>query len=204
MGIDAIKKEAARLNLELMKSTPDEGSPIVRWGCTCSECGTKVMTHFKTMTDPSRVVAAIESKGWEFWQNQPVCPTCVNKAKQEKKMTNTPKNDVIANLKLQRKVFDLLNEHFSETSRTYSNGWSDKKIAEAAQTSEVFVAKLRNEAYAELAEDPMVTAIRNEITDLEKHSKTVEDMLLNEMTKISEKVSGLSKRLDMLSMKKTV
>lgn len=119
-------------------------------------------------------------------------------------MTTPSKIEAVANPKLQRKVYALLDDHFDEDRRLYKAGWSDKKIAETAETSEQYVASVRRGAYGELAEDPMVTAIRNEIDALDKHAKSMTDTLLNEMAKVEQKITALNTRLDGLAMKKVV
>lgn len=197
-SIRVMQEEAEKFGITLTNIAPSTG----RWSCKCVACGDEHITRFKPMTDIARVKAAIEQEGWAFPRNKPVCPTCIAAAKKVRQMGNTTKIETVVNPKLQRKVYALLDDHFNETTKLYVNGWSDKKIAEAAETSEQFVASVREEAYGKLAEDPAITAIRNEIADLEAARVKLGDDLLAKVTEIGEKVTALHKRLDSFAMKK--
>lgn len=197
-SIRVMQEEAEKFGITLTNIAPSTG----RWSCKCVACGDEHITRFKPMTDIARVKAAIEQEGWAFPRNKPVCPTCIAAAKKARQMSNVTTKIETANPKLQRKVFALLDDHFNEMTGFYEAGWSDKKVAETAQTSEQYVANLRNGAYRALAEDPAITAIRNEISDLENRSKALTDALMTTVDEIEKKIAALNVRLDSFAMKK--
>lgn len=202
MGVTSMRAEANKIGFQL-KSVDTGNSTIARWACTCSKCGIEHVTSHKAFnTTPELLSKTIQSQGWEYQRRQLVCPTCIAKAKEEKKMSNVTTKIEAANPKLQRKVFALLDDHFNETTGFYEVGWSDKKIAESAQTSEQYVANLRKGAYRDLAEDPAITALRGEIADLEARSKTLTDALMTTVDEIEKKIAALNTRLDGYAMKK--
>lgn len=169
-----------------------------RWSCTCASCGKERSWGWENNTSPRFMVQNINRAGWSHDSKRgPICDDCTKEA--STRMSN--KIDSI-NPKLQRKVFSLLDDHFDEDKRLYRAGWSDKKIAEAAETSEQFVATLRRGAYGELAEDPAVSALKGEIALLEQTAKQIEDELLNRMTELSQQITALHTRLDTYAMKR--
>jgi phosphoserine phosphatase len=67
---------------------------------------------------------------------------------------------------IMRRVITLLNDHFDMDKRLYRSGWSDELIAKTAETSPEFVVTFRRSAYGELAEDPMISKLRDDVAAL--------------------------------------
>lgn len=65
--------------------------------------------------------------------------------------------------KIARLIYASLDEHFDEVRRLYRSGWSDERIAKEIETSPVIVSRIRAAAYGELAEDPKITALRDDL-----------------------------------------
>ena len=203
MSNHAIREQAAALGFTLkrIQPGPQGGRPATRWSCTCSKCGHEGTFAWAVNTSPAYMVQNIEQAGWFHSRRQRICPNCIEEAKEARKMN---KIEPVSNPKLQRKVFALLDDHFDEDRKLYKAGWSDKKVAEAADTSEQFVINVRRGAYGELAEDPAVTAIRAEIDELRREAHSMSDELLDRMGKIEDKITQLHTRLDGYAMKKVV
>lgn len=176
------------------------GRPATRWACKCAKCDTERVWGWEPGTSPEFMIQNSARNGWSHDKRGPICDKCNDAEKQEKKVSKIEP----MNPKLQRKVFALLDDHFDEDKRLYRSGWSDKKIAEAADTSEQFVISLRKGAYGELAEDPAITALRGEIAALSQEAKTVADELMDRMGKIEEKITQLHSRLNTYELKKVV
>ena len=65
--------------------------------------------------------------------------------------------------KIARSIHAKLEELFNDKTRRYASGWSDERIAKEINTSPDLVARIRKEAYGELAEDPMVATLKDDI-----------------------------------------
>lgn len=198
--VQTMRDEATALGFYPKRiSTGGPGRPAKRWACKCSVCSSEATFGWSSYIPPDMMAKNAQQAGWGYRHKKLVCPTCIS-AEKDERMSN--KIDTVANPKLQRKVFNLLDEHFNEETRLYDAGWSDKKVAEAAQTSEQYVISLRKGAYADLAEDPAITALRGEVADLENKSKTLTDALMTTVDEIEKKIAALNTRLDTYAMKK--
>lgn len=97
--------------------------------------------------------------------------------------------------KLMRKVYNLLDDHFNETTRLYDEGWNDAKIAEAVELSEVAIAKIRVAAYGELADDPKLVALRSEIVALRAQltadTAALRDLYNEQLKKLEARVQAI-------------
>lgn len=176
------------------------GRPATRWACRCAKCGTERVWGWEPGTSPEFMVQNSSRNGWTHDKRGPICDSCSDDEKQERRVSKIEP----MNPKLQRKVFALLDDHFDEERRLYRSGWSDKKVAEAADTSEQFVISLRRGGYGELAEDPAISALKGEIALLSQEAKTVADELMDRMGKIEEKITQLHGRLNTYELKKVV
>lgn len=65
------------------------------------------------------------------------------------------------NMKLVRQVMNLLDEHFDEKICRYKTGWGDEKVAKDVGIHVGQVAKIRADAYGELADDPIIMKLRD-------------------------------------------
>lgn len=60
-------------------------------------------------------------------------------------------------------VFQSLDAHFDAQKRLYTGGFSDAKVAKQCGTTEDVVAWLRRETFGDLAEDPRVSNLRDDV-----------------------------------------
>jgi hypothetical protein len=126
------------------------------WFVTCG-CGSTQGFGLATNTPSNKVISIVRSQGWAIAKKKtPICPAC-QKGNHEVASPTGP------DPKLARKIFAALDDHFDEKRRLYSPGWTDAKIAEALSVSLAIVTSIRKSAYGELAEDPHITAFKDEI-----------------------------------------
>lgn len=76
-----------------------------------------------------------------------------------------PSPNALPDFKRQRKLFELLDAHFSNGQ--YLAGYDDKRIAAETGFAPEYVAKARIDAFGELRQDPEIDKIKSDLTDLE-------------------------------------
>ena len=127
------------------------------WFATCA-CG---MSHRVNggPTHPTRlVISQMEKHGWLIKKNKPpVCTNC-----QEPKVAK-PSPQIGPDPKLARKIYAALDEHFDDVKRVYRAGCSDAWVAKFLDVSIDIVANIRVAAYGELAVDPAITKLQEDI-----------------------------------------
>jgi len=65
--------------------------------------------------------------------------------------------------KISHAVFQMLDDVFDAQKRLYKNGYTDQRVAKECGTSDQVVAWLRNETFGQLAEDPRLTSLRDDL-----------------------------------------
>lgn len=112
---------------------------------------------------------------------------------------------LVPDMKVTRRVIALLEQNFDEGKHMYLPSWSDERVASEAQTSYSVVASIRKEAYGELAEDPVVTNLKERIeavktqwrNDLQAHMAAIDQKrtdVLAEITHLEEALKQLTER----------
>lgn len=94
---------------------------------------------------------------------QPVIATYNINAPQAGDETMLTKPVISPAPKITHAVFQLLDGVFDATKRLYRNGYTDQRVAKECGTSEEVVAYLRTETFGQLAEDPRITGMRDDI-----------------------------------------
>ena len=167
----------------IKKSTAPDTHEI-RWGATCSECGAKKEGNLGALPEPGYATKWFWRRGWNMSKKHaPICKNCAQEARKDtKKAVPAPAVPVpaapvpavpvpavpVVNFKLMRRVTEKLYEVFDEPKRVYTDGWSDKRVAEETDTSMLFVEHLRREAFGELAQDPAITELLQTIAKIRK------------------------------------
>lgn len=100
-----------------------------------------------------------------------------------------------ANPKLERKIFELLQDHFDEKTRIYEKEWSDVRISQETGASPQFVSAKRIGWFGEIAEDPAITALREDVELFELELGEKWKSMENEMAALRIKLSELTARL---------
>lgn len=165
---------------------------IPSWEIACSSCGLRFKKAWGSGISPDGMVKDLKRAGWRVsLGSKPLCATCAHArpspfaipmvasarvlaAVLEDPDAIAPDANAIlkyveeANMtdpspRVLRPIFALLDEHFDEPSHRYREGWSDEKIAKEVGTTRDLVVKMRRESYGELADDPRIAALREEI-----------------------------------------
>lgn len=186
------------------------GTKRVSWLIRC-ECGEELAKNWKMNMPPEKVVQFTQQAGWEVSRKHPPkCPGCIAREKQMKQenrerptlvaVTSTPAPEPTVepaiNPKLMRQVYALLDDNFDEQTRRYKGSWSDAKVAKECGASQTFVERVRREAYGELAEDPEVVALREDLVTLRKRITQHEDAILTHVTKSLEPLRQMAEQME--------
>jgi len=217
--LDSIKEQAGVFGFE--RITLDNGH-VVRWKLKCGRCPTEVLKGWEPNTSPSLMVRNMRRQGWLLDDREPpVCPACQKKEKEamrkptpDRVMTEmisgkfSPPPPVapvqlpappVATLgpdpKLARRIYAKLDEVFNDTTRLYVRGWDDARVAQEVQTSALLVERIRREAYGELAEDPVLSELRD---DLELHKMEIAEAISALQKDANDKIVALQARIEAL------
>ena len=159
-GLQEIEAGAARAGFAKVKG-PRDHQHSVRWQIVCSACDHVETKGWGPRTSPEIMVRNFRRAGWTVGRGiRPLCPSCGSN-REAKEVKDTPL--VGPSPKIARRVFGLLDDHFDEQTRRYRPGYSDERVAKEANTAIELVMRLRREAYGELAEDPKLTELRDDI-----------------------------------------
>jgi hypothetical protein len=211
--------EAEAASYGVVRTTDKTGR--TRYEIMCGFCSKRDSMFHSSINHIEQIMTHFTKRNWIFnYHESPLCSTqCMRSAKQakrderkEEEMTNkhhiteatitgghsvTVVPPVVAskiiesNAKISRRVITLLNEHFDTDKRLYSLGWSDERIRQEADASLDFVIKTRRDAYAELAENPEVSNLREDI-------KALEDLMSQSHSELTKKLDELKARMDRL------
>lgn len=106
-----------------------------------------------------------------------------------------PVTAIGANPKATAMVHKLLAKHFDEDRGFYEVDWDDDRVATESDAQVAFVASIRRDNYAELAETPEVTEFRREIEGVKARQQIIQQMISDDehtIVTLLEKFDGLS------------
>ena len=106
--------------------------------------------------------------------------------------------------KIGRKIYGLLDSHFDDLNRTYRRGWDDTRIATEADTSVDLVTRIRREAYGELAEDPRIQVLKDDLELLRMEVTEAQNASTEKLTALFNKIGELEARCTNIKLKKVV
>lgn len=104
------------------------------------------------------------------------------------------KEPVMPNPKLMRAIYEGLEAHFDEKTKRFALGWSDEKVAAEAGASVQVVQKIRREAFGELAEDPKIAELKDDIQLLRMEADENLKRFSDQLAKLLVRVESLSPR----------
>lgn len=162
----------------------------------CVACGTVGSINLSKRLPPQAILKMFQRRGWKMGNKTMECGDCLKIAGEIRKINNMTKaknvtpipirsdpltvtdpdpvvTEPVVNLRKQREIFDLLEEAFDEKEGCYKGGMSDKLIAETADMSVEFIAKLRREAFGEIKTDPQVIELVNRFAELHSVLKDI-------------------------------
>ena len=176
-----------------------DGNGRRRWCATCTNCGKEDSVFRSDVRNAQQVIGHFTRAKWVLARKaSPYCSAdCRRAAKETKEKTMTspiktsalPVQAIGPNPVIMRRVITLLNDHFDMKTRLYNGGWSDEVIAKNAETSPEFVTTFRRSAYGELAEDPMISKLRDDVAALRQ-------LLEQEVTKMRATFEAQIKEVD--------
>ncbi len=197
-SVENIIKEAAELGIEFLTSA---GKLTNRghWMTTCRKCSASAQHGYQMDIQPQVMATKMRNKGWQISKReQPLCPLCVNEIRNEARAMNNKQqhqSTIGPNAKITRKIFNFLDDHFNEATRTYRLGWNDSKIAKEIDTSPELVIRIREEAYGALAEDPAIQGFRDELELLKMEVSDMVTRQSQEVATLMEKICEVEKRI---------
>lgn len=194
MGRDRIEQKAARAGFAKVYVRGDRSRVV--WRLVCSGCQAVVDKGWGPQTSPELMVRNMRKQGWRVGGGaSPLCPECRSSKPEESQMSKdaaTSPPQVGPNPKIARKIFGLLDESFDEATGRYRAGYSDERIAKEADTAIELVVRLRRGAYGELAEDPRVTDLRDEIELLRLEVEEAGAGFKTRLEQLDRRLDGLS------------
>lgn len=151
---------------------------------TCRRCEAVGEVACRGVMPPDQLAMKFTQKGWQV--DGPLCPSCVDRPKEEKTMASAPSE---AAVKSQARCFNLIGQHFDAEKGRYAKGWSDKKIAEECSLSSSVVATLRTDCFGELKESPEAAEIRADINALDTLCKEAFGQFQQQIAEIRVRLS---------------
>ena len=97
--------------------------------------------------------------------------------------------------KLERKIYAALDDHFDEVKRLYKGNATDATIAKDIGTSETIVARIRTEAYGELAEDPAIQSVRDQLEVMKLEISEWRTKMIEQASKMLAEVESIRNSL---------
>jgi hypothetical protein len=175
-----------------IRKVPDAYGKM-RWFITCTDCGKDDSVFHASLRTADHLMSHFTKRGWLLNRKESqYCSTQCARAARAKKQAErkeievtqptpppTPVTAIGPDPKIVRRVITLLNENFDTDKRLYAAGWDDARIAKEAATSLEFVTKYRREGYGELAEDPELGRLREDI-------KAMDDLFSGQLKQLEQ------------------
>lgn len=141
---------------------------------SCAYCGAAALDS-RASLPPDVFVKSLKAKGWSIGANarKPACPDCVRKFKAIKKKGNNTMSK-IEKIKVEdlpkagpttpqsREIFSLLETYFDVKKGSYSDGYSDEKVAKDVGLAREVITKVRAEAFGSLKTPQWIIDLRAE------------------------------------------
>lgn len=138
----------------------------------CSRCPTVGDVSLRRVMPPEQIDQKFHQHGWRT--DPHICPNCVAAKIKDKAMATKPAAPAApaklspAVMMAQVEMIQLLAQHFDPNEGRFATDWSDAKIATATGMHEDVVADYRRTAFGDIKEPSEITAIREELTSLER------------------------------------
>ncbi len=204
----------------------DPATHRVRWEIECRECHTVSSHGWSQRMSANLAIRSLRKAGWEVeHKRKPLCADCVKRKNDRGEnvvdlKTNNDGAGLMAgpakallleavnteverraavgpDLKIARRVIGMLEEHFDDQLRVFRVGHSDQSIADSLGVSVEAVVKIRREAFGELAEDPKVKQMREDIELLAMEVADKEKDIID----LRERIVALGERMTKLFVK---
>jgi len=184
----AIEELANQFGLKRNRSTPGRAPP---WQIECSACHEPETFGWAASMPPFLMVKKLRQRGWQLSEKAPpVCPEC------QKKEKTVAKQEIGPDPKIARKIYSALDEHFDESTHLYRAGWDDARIAKEIDTALVVVIRIRRDAYGDLAEDPAMQILRDDLEMLRMEANDMQVKFLSELAGQLHKIADMERRIE--------
>lgn len=138
----------------------DNGQHVHAMAICCHGCGGTAERVYRMAPSPKEVANQFRRMGWALDWKKSKCPACIERERQEKRMTDQTANG----MKHTRMVMAALEERFDENNGRYRESTdSDKKVADNLGLSEQLVKSIREKAFGPLKPPSEVEELGNEI-----------------------------------------
>lgn len=177
--IDFIEEEALKWGFKKVQRDGVTNKPA-HWTIQCDECERVVEHTWDARTSPEIMVRNMRNAHWDVtYKGKARCPTCINK---RESVVNKPLQNAGPDLKIARKIYAALDDHFNDEKKLYFPGWDDQRIAKELAVSPELVIRIRKEAYGELAESPEISMLRDDVELLKMELKEQLDTIIADLT----------------------
>lgn len=188
---------------------------------TCRKCANKehVFLGRHGGLPTQIVVRKFRKLGWQVGHNRSndLCPAHAEKPREhqpnpkvqliknfgEMKMVQHAPRDVTANeapnvmgREDKRLIFAKLHEVYLDESKGYSEGWTDKRVAEDLGVPRAWVEQVRNEVFGPLKENDEIRMLRDEITKAIEKMRTQSTALLTAAEQEAKRLNSSAERLE--------
>lgn len=205
-GLDAEDKKvalaAAKLEVRATRATEAEEQRRARHSLRISIAQKARWARIRetkiASAEALRVAQLIERCGKVYPADKPIsCPITPQEAPQAEEevidMLTTPKVPT-PTPKITHAVFQTLDSVFDANKRLYKSGYTDQRVARDCGTSEDVVAYLRNETFGQLAEDPRISNIRDDLELLRMESA-------EQFAKLQKTLGEIASRIEQVARK---
>ena len=165
------------------------------WRLTCG-CGESEQWTWGVIP-PNVMIRNVHRQGWlTKYRKTPTCPKCngVHKMSVQPQIP-LPQSQLGPDPKLARKIYAALDDHFDEVKRLYKGIATDATIAKEIGTSETIVARIRTEAYGELAEDPALQSARDQLEVMKLEISEWRTKMIEQASKMLAEVESIRNSL---------
>lgn len=149
---------------------------------------------------PDVIERKIIQKGWTHRGDRWYCPHCSKGSKAMKAEQIATEAEIKAisdrmDAKVMRRTISAIEDVFDEVRMLYAGAESDATVAKRLDMSPEFVAKVRREAFGELAEDPELAKVRGELLVLKEDISRAEGKLLDKVAAILDPIRADADKL---------
>lgn len=181
----------------IKKALRDGISQAVHWTVACA-CGETVHVPGGSHSSPELMVKNMRQKGWDLREGK--TPKCPSHSRKDNAMTKPVAASEVAVIpastgpsgKILRAVYSLLEDYFDVDRMLYKSGWTDTRISKEAGTAEGVVARIREESYGKLAEEPEISKLKDDLELL-----TLE--LDSSHRKLNDQLAAFSQRIERIA-----
>lgn len=136
------------------------------------ECGAALEVKFaRNRLPPVAIRQKVINHGWRIGRKSAICTRCQTKEPEMPEVTAIPLPSTAQTpdaRKVHRAVMGWLEQAYDETKNCYTQGFSDKQIADETGAAVEYVAKCREDYFGPIAVPSDLARLREELTRVEQ------------------------------------